>query len=76
MSDPITDTINTIQTTINNPSGIFNELKGLVSSINITPNIVNPTIDLSNSPYIKYGIIGIALLAIWFLFFNKKTKVA
>ena len=54
---------------------VLNYVENLVSKVNITPTINNPTIDFSNSPYVKYAIYGIILIAVYFLFFNKKTKM-
>jgi hypothetical protein len=42
---------------------------------NIKVNVNNPVIDFSNSPYIKYLVIGVSVVIIYFLFFNKKTAI-
>ena len=78
MANPITDTIQTSTPVVTGDSAIdsaLNYVDTLVSKINISPNITNPTIDLSNSPYVKYAIYGIILIAIYFLFISKKTKI-
>jgi hypothetical protein len=68
MNNSITDSIASY---INNPDSLVQTLKDVVSGINISPNITNPTIDLSNSPYVKYGMIFIILGAIYFFFIKK-----
>jgi hypothetical protein len=80
MNQPITDMITTtVQPEANNIIDKITEAAGEIiekGSDLIKVNVNNPTIDLSNSPYVKYAIYGIIILAIYFLFFNKKTSVA
>ena len=73
----ITDTTQVTAPVTGNSSvdNVLNYVENLVSKVNITPTINNPTIDFSNSPYVKYAIYGIILIAVYFLFFNKKTKM-
>jgi len=68
MDNAITDSISSY---INNPDSLVQTLKDVVSGINISPNITNPTIDLSNSPYVKYGMLFIIAIAIYFFFIKK-----
>ena len=79
MSNAITDNSSTPSTSFwDDILKSLNSIIGNATSVlsdNIKVNVNNPVIDLSNSPYIKYGIIGILVVVVYFLFFNKKTAI-